>query len=78
MRFASWTRRGFDTVERDPASVVRRLLNELRAGDILLVHDGNSARTAAGTPVILEVLPQVLAAIRAAGLRPVTLRAALQ
>ena len=78
LRFASWTRRGFDTVERDPASVVRRLLSNLRAGDILLVHDGNSARTAAGTPVILEVLPEVLAAIRAAGLRPVTLRAALQ
>lgn len=78
LRLASWTRRGFDTVERDPATVVRRLLSNLRAGDILLVHDGNSARTAAGTPVILEALPEVLAAIRTAGLRPVTLRAALQ
>ena len=78
LRLASWTRRGFDTVERDPATVLRRLLNDLRAGDILLVHDGNSARTVSGTPVIVEVLPQVLAAIRTAGLRPVTLRAALQ
>ena len=50
----------------------------LQGGDILLVHDGNAARTATGSPVILEVLPQVLSAIRAAGLTPVTLRALLR
>ena len=74
LRLTSWTRRGFDTVERNPDTVRRRLLANLRGGDILLVHDGNAARTAAGQPVILAVLPQVLAACRAAGLRPVTLR----
>lgn len=78
LRLASWTRRGFDTVRRDPDAVRRRLLRNLRAGDILLLHDGNAARTAAGAPVILEVLPHVLAAIRAAGLKPVTLRAAFR
>jgi peptidoglycan-N-acetylglucosamine deacetylase len=78
LRLASWTRRGFDTVERNPDTVLRRLLLNLQGGDILLVHDGNAARTAAGSPVILEVLPQVLSAIRAAGLTPVTLRALLQ
>jgi peptidoglycan/xylan/chitin deacetylase (PgdA/CDA1 family) len=77
LRLASWTRRGFDTVERNHDTVLRRLLANLRGGDILLVHDGNAARTATGTPVILEVLPQVLSAIRAAGLRPVTLRSLL-
>ena len=30
------------------------------AGDILLLHDGNAARTRRGTPVILDVLPRVL------------------
>ncbi|MEP7084251.1 MAG: polysaccharide deacetylase family protein [Betaproteobacteria bacterium] len=77
LRVVSWTRRGFDTVERDPGKVLRRMLADLRAGDILVLHDGNSARTAAGTPVILEVLPQMLAAIRTTGLHPVTLRTAL-
>lgn len=77
LRLVSWTRRGFDTVERNHDTVLRRLLSNLRGGDILLVHDGNAARTATGTPVILEVLPQVLSAIRAAGLRPVTLRSLL-
>ncbi len=72
----TWTRRGFDTRERDPATVTRRLLHNLRAGDILLLHDGHAARTASGRPVILDVLPPLLAAVRRAGLRAVTLRAA--
>lgn len=77
LRLASWTRRGFDTVERNPEIAVRRLLRKLKGGDILLVHDGNVARTAVGNPVVLEILPKVLDAIRAAGLRPVTLRSLL-
>lgn len=73
LQLASWTRRAFDTREGAPAEVSRRLLRGLAAGDILLLHDGNAARTPAGRPVILEALPQVLAAARAAGLRPVSL-----
>ena len=72
----SWTRRGFDTRARDAAAVSARLTRGLAAGDILLLHDGHAARTAAGGPVVLEALPRVLQAARAAGLRPVTLRAA--
>jgi peptidoglycan/xylan/chitin deacetylase (PgdA/CDA1 family) len=76
LALVSWTRRGFDTAARDPGRVLARLTRGLAAGDILLLHDGHAARTAAGTPVILEVLPPLLAAVRAAGLKPVTLRAA--
>jgi peptidoglycan/xylan/chitin deacetylase (PgdA/CDA1 family) len=78
LRLASWTRRGFDTVQRNPDRVLRRLLRNVGRGEILLLHDGNAARTAAGMPVILEVLPPVLSAIRAAGLTPVTLRALIR
>lgn len=77
LRLASWTRRGFDTQNRSPERVVRMLLRNLRSGDILLLHDGNAARTASGRPVILEVLPELLPVIRAAGLQPVLLRSAL-
>lgn len=73
---ASWTRRGFDTRTRNSATVLRRLLRGLRAGDILLLHDGHAARGVAGRPVVLDVLPPLLAAIGKAGLKPVTLRAA--
>ncbi len=78
LRLASWSRRGFDTRDRDPAAVSRRLLRGLKAGDILLLHDGNSARAADGAPVILHVLPPLLDTIAAEGLRPVTLAEALR
>ena len=77
LRLVSWSARGFDTRIGDIARVNHSLLRGLRAGAILLVHDGNAARSTAGTPVILEVLPAVLAAARTANLHWVTLRQAL-
>jgi peptidoglycan/xylan/chitin deacetylase (PgdA/CDA1 family) len=77
LHLASWTRRGFDTVRGDADAVFRRLAAPLQGGDILLLHDGNAARSPSGNPVILEVLPRLLDAIRSQDLRPVTLRAAL-
>jgi len=77
LRLASWTRRGFDTVNPDPAVVFKRLTAGLRSGDILLLHDGHAARTSSGSPVILEVLPRLLQAVSAAKLTPVTLRSVL-
>jgi len=77
LRLASWTRRGFDTRTAQPEVVAQRLLRGLRPGAILLLHDGNCARTAAGQAVILAVLPTLLQAAAAAGLRFVTLADAL-
>lgn len=77
LRLASWSARGFDTRVGDATRVTRSLLRSLQPGAILLLHDGHAARTADGVPVVLKVLPLVLAAARAAGLRPVTLRQAL-
>ena len=77
LRLASWTRRGFDTVTREPEVVMRRLRRNLNAGDIVLLHDGHAARTRSGTPVIHAVLPALLAAVAAAKLIPCTLRASL-
>ena len=73
LQLVSWTRRGFDTVQRDPARVLERLTRGLAAGDILLLHDGNAARTATGEPVVLSVLPSLLGRFKQAGLRAVTL-----
>jgi peptidoglycan-N-acetylglucosamine deacetylase len=75
---ASWTRRGFDTVNGDATRVLARLCRDLRAGDILLLHDGHAARTASGRPVVIEVLPALLEAIERLGLRAVTLQDALR
>jgi hypothetical protein len=48
----------------------------LAAGDILLLHDGNAARTIKGDAVILQVLPDLLKAIDKAHLHSVNLRSA--
>jgi peptidoglycan/xylan/chitin deacetylase (PgdA/CDA1 family) len=77
LTLASWTRRGFDTVSTSVEAVLGKLTRGLGAGDILLLHDGHSARAASGAPVALEVLPRLLDALAAADLTPVTLRAAL-
>lgn len=77
LHLASWTRRGFDTRDGDPDSVAAKLLHDLGGGDILLLHDGNAARSGAGEAVILKALPVLLWTAKAAGLRCVTLRSTL-
>ena len=74
LTLVSWTRRGFDTVTRDPERVARRL-GGARAGDVLLLHDGNSARGRSGHPVVLEALPRVLEALHRRSLLAVALPA---
>lgn len=73
LTLASWTRRGYDTRERDPQRVLQRLTRGLAAGDILLLHDGHCARDAQGRPIILAVLPALLAELRGRALVPATL-----
>jgi len=76
LRHASWTRRAYDGRCTDPAAVATRLIRRLASGDLLLLHDGSSARMAGGT-VAAAALPAVLDAISARGLRAVALPAPL-
>jgi len=78
LRLASWTLRGFDTVNGNPDVIYNRLAASLQGGDILLLHDANAARGPAELPVILDVLPRLLDTLRGRQLTPVTLRAALE
>ena len=78
LRYVSWTRRGFDTVDGNAAAVLRRLTRGLTAGDVLLLHDGAQARTPEGEPVVLAVLPRLLEALAAAHLKSVSLPAAFR
>ena len=73
MRYVSWTRRGYDAVRRDPVRVLQRLARGLAAGDVLVLHDGARARTDAGEPVVLAVLPALLDQLAARGLKSVSL-----
>lgn len=76
LHLASWTVRGFDTRVKAAEKVKNKLLSGLRPGAILLIHDGNAARTKENIPVILAVLPSLLEAAEKSNLRFVTLQQA--
>ncbi|MEO7344706.1 MAG: polysaccharide deacetylase family protein [Methylotenera sp.] len=76
LRLASWTIRGFDTKFKDAEKVKNKLLSRLHPGAILLLHDGNAARTKEDIPIILAVLPSLLAEAKKANLHFVTLKQA--
>jgi peptidoglycan/xylan/chitin deacetylase (PgdA/CDA1 family) len=73
LTLASWTRRGYDTVGKEPSTITRRLLDGISPGDVLLLHDG-AAFSGGGNPVVLHVLPQVLGELTALGLRAVPMQ----
>lgn len=75
LRLVSWTRRGFDTVTRDPQVVARRIVANAVAGDVLLLHDGNAARDREGRPVALAALALILDGLAQRGLRALPLPA---
>jgi peptidoglycan-N-acetylglucosamine deacetylase len=77
LRLCSWNKRGFDTQQRNADTVFNSLVHNLKGGDILLLHDGSAARTAAGKPVILDVLPRLLNQLVQENLRSVTLRSVM-
>lgn len=56
LRVMGWNRRGYDAVETDAAKVLARILPDLGAGDIVLLHEA--------TPIAASVLTGVLAAAK--------------
>lgn len=77
LRLVSWSVRGFDTRIVNAERVKQRLLGKMKAGAIMLLHDGNAATTPDNQPVIVEVLPPLIKTARHKGLRFVTLPDAL-
>lgn len=76
LKLVSWSVRGFDTKNRNAEQVKAKLLGHLKAGAIVLLHDGNAAISHNGAPIILEVLPDLLEAASKQQLNFVTLRQA--
>lgn len=76
LTYVSWTRRGFDTMDPNPTSVLRRLTRGLSAGDVLPLHDRPRQWAGRRRSVVLSVLPALLDTVRAENLNPVSLRTA--
>lgn len=73
LRYVSWTRRGYDTVSRDPDAVLARLVTGLAAGDILLLHDGCRRDVPGGGLLVTTVLSALLERLAKDGFRSVPL-----
>jgi peptidoglycan/xylan/chitin deacetylase (PgdA/CDA1 family) len=78
LQLAHWSIRAYDTKARNPERVEATLLGGLKPGAIILLHDGNAARTKSDLPMILAVLPSLVEAARQQNLRFVTLSQAAQ
>jgi peptidoglycan/xylan/chitin deacetylase (PgdA/CDA1 family) len=73
LQLAHWSVRAYDTKVKNPDKVKTKLIDGMEPGAIVLLHDGNAARTDANEPMILAVLPALAEAAKARDLKFVTL-----
>jgi len=76
LTYVTWKRRGYDAVDTDAPRVLHRLVKRLTAGDVLMLHDGNTLRGDRSQATVLRVLPLLLEHLQSVRLRPVSLRMA--
>ena len=62
-----------DWTTSDPALVARRVLDRVRPGSIIDLHDGLDGRVDADRTVLIAALPLILDGLAAKGLQPVRL-----
>lgn len=66
----AWSVHSRDTINPDPTSMARRVLRNIRGGDIVLLHDGD--RVPGRRRTCPEAVRLILEGLRAKGLRAVT------
>jgi peptidoglycan-N-acetylglucosamine deacetylase len=72
LRSLLWSRWGHDwRASRSPAEIAAEVTEDLRAGDVLLLHDADHYSEPGCWRGTIAALPAVLEAIEGAGLRPV-------
>lgn len=62
-----------DWSETDPERLAARVLEQVRAGSIVLLHDGSDGQPGADRSVLLRALPMIVDGLRARGLTSVGL-----
>ena len=78
LQLAHWSIRAYDTTVKNQERVKTKLVGGIKPGTILLMHDGNAARTKTNEPMILAVLPALIEAAKQQNLRFVTLSQAAE
>jgi peptidoglycan/xylan/chitin deacetylase (PgdA/CDA1 family) len=73
MTMVTWDVSAADWATDDGQLVARRVLEKVKPGSIILLHDGIDGKIGADRTVILEALPLILDGLERRGLNPVTL-----
>ena len=73
MHTVTWDVSARDWVETDGQAVAREILDNVRPGSIILLHDGLDGKVTADRSVLREALPLILDGLKAKGLNPVRL-----
>lgn len=71
LTLVAWSLHSRDTRSSDPMQVARHVLDKVRPGDIVLMHDGHD-RPGRHRPTCAQALPPILQGLGAKGLRCVT------
>jgi peptidoglycan/xylan/chitin deacetylase (PgdA/CDA1 family) len=73
MHTVTWDVSASDWTERDGAVVAAKILDRVRPGSIILLHDGLDGNAGADRSVLRTALPMILDGLAAKGLKPVRL-----
>jgi peptidoglycan/xylan/chitin deacetylase (PgdA/CDA1 family) len=74
LNVVGWEIKGWDTVYRDPKKIASSILNRVKRGSIILLHDSSSlkGKSTDRSPTV-DALPIILSGLKKMGLEPVTL-----
>jgi peptidoglycan/xylan/chitin deacetylase (PgdA/CDA1 family) len=73
MHAVTWDVSARDWVETDGQVVAREILDNVRPGSVILLHDGLDGKVTADRSVLRVALPLILDGLKAKGLIPVRL-----
>ena len=73
MHAVTWDVSAGDWATDDPALVAQRILDGVKPGSIILLHDGIDGTVTANRAVLVKALPMIIDGLKAKGLTPVRL-----
>jgi peptidoglycan/xylan/chitin deacetylase (PgdA/CDA1 family) len=73
MRMIMWDDSAGDWAEKNPQTIARRILDGVKPGSIIVLHDGLNGNPLANRTVLIKAVPLILAGLRAKDLHPVRL-----
>ena len=73
MTMVGWQVRAFDTQQKNPQSIVRRILKKAQPGGVILLHDGADSASNQDRTATLRALPEILGGLQERGMEFLTL-----